>query len=287
MSVRFVRRSICVSALLIAATSVVVPAQTSRSVTVRITTAGGAPVPYAVVSVDGALDRIADDSGRVWVTLKSRDSVQVSVRRIGFRPFDGWAHRNASGDAFVASITPLAAIIDTVRVTARQSTPLSRTGFYDRVERVRKGAQLGEFITPEELDRRNPTLLSHIFQGRQYSRISNTNFGGRQQAVLLGRARCAMNIVVDGIAVTNTIQEIVKTDIPQSIRPEMSARTNEVDAGRGGGLGTRIGLDDIVDGRAVMGIEIYPSTANAPVELIPTASRGSCGLVAIWTGPRK
>jgi hypothetical protein len=51
--------------------------------------------------------------------------------------------------------------------------------------------------------------------------------------------------------------------------------------------GAQLGLDEIVDGRAIMGIEIYPSIANAPVELIPTASHGGCGLVAIWTGPRR
>jgi hypothetical protein len=45
--------------------------------------------------------------------------------------------------------------------------------------------------------------------------------------------------------------------------------------------------DDIVSGREVMAIEIYPSTANAPVGMISGTGRGSCGIVAIWTGPRR
>jgi hypothetical protein len=45
-------------------------------------------------------------------------------------------------------------------------------------------------------------------------------------------------------------------------------------------------IDELVDGRSIMAIEIYPSTANAPAELIPPSGRGSCGIVAIWTGPR-
>lgn len=166
-----------------------------------------------------------------------------------------------------------------MRVVARQSTPLSRTGFYDRVERTRKGAFTAEFITPEELDARNAALLSQIFQGRRTSSIAMTG-GVRQQAVLLGRGRCAMTILVDGQRVTNTLQESVVTGgPPQSLNPRGSRSE--------GGSGMTIGLDDIADGRSVMGIEIYPSTANAPAELIPIGGRGSCGFVAIWTGPRR
>lgn len=260
--------------------AVTAEAQSGRSVTVRVTTTGGQPVPYAVVSVDGSTDRIADSNGALAVVLSARDSVRVSARRIGFRPFDGWARRAASDDAFEAAMTPLAAVIDTVRVTVRQSTPLSRTGFYDRAERAQKGATLGEFITPEELDARNPSRLSNILQGRQYSRIAMTNAGGgRQQAVVLGRARCAMNIVLDGHPVTNTLQEVVTSDVPQSLFGRGSQQVATA--------GTRIGLDDIVDARSVMAIEIYPSVANAPGELIPTASRGSCGVIVIWTGARR
>ncbi len=37
----------------------------------------------------------------------------------------------------------------------------------------------------------------------------------------------------------------------------------------------------------VMGIEVYPSTANAPVEILPSLNRGSCGLILLWLGPRR
>jgi hypothetical protein len=46
-------------------------------------------------------------------------------------------------------------------------------------------------------------------------------------------------------------------------------------------------LEDHVAGSEVMAIEVYPSTANAPVELIPLTRQGSCGIVAAWTGPRQ
>lgn len=46
-------------------------------------------------------------------------------------------------------------------------------------------------------------------------------------------------------------------------------------------------VDQVVNGLSIMAIEIYPSTANAPVELQALGGRGSCGIVAIWTGPRR
>lgn len=257
--------------------AVTAEAQSGRSVTVRVRTPGGQPVPYAVVSVDGAPYRIADDSGALTLVMASRDSLPVLVKRIGFRPFDGWARRGAGGGTYEAVMQPLAAVMDTVRVFARQVTPLSRTGFYDRVDRVKKSAMLGEFISPEELESRNLSKLSDILQGRQYSRIGAFNVNGRRQLIVQGRARCPMNIIVDGQYVKNTMQEANVSEIPLSIR-----------AGRSSSEGAPlITLDEIVDGRSIMGIEIYPSIANAPAELIPTASHGGCGLVAIWTGPRR
>lgn len=252
--------------------------QGARAVTVRITTVGGQAVPYALVAVNGTPDRIANATGSVTMPLAVRDSVRVSARRIGFRPFDGWAMSGANADLFEARMTPVAAFIDTVRIVAQQVTPLSRTGFYERVERVRKSAMLGEFISPEELEARNVSRLSDILQGRQYSRIATVNIKGRSQPIAQGRGRCAMNIVVDGQYVKNTTQELNVSEVPTSIRGGRSADTNSA---------LMMGLDEIVDGRSIMGIEIYPSIAGAPVELIPTASRGACGLIAIWTGARK
>ena len=257
--------------------AVTAEAQSGRSVTVRVRTTGGQPVPYAVVSVDGAPYRIADENGAMTLVMATRDSLPVLVKRIGYRPFDGWARRGAGDNSYEAVMQPLAAIIDTVRVVARQVTPLSRTGFYDRVDRVKKSAMLGEFISPEELESRNLSKLSEILQGRQYARIATFRVNGRIQAVVQGRARCPMNIIVDGQYVKGTMQDAPVSEVPLSIRHAGSKPPG----------GAQLGLDEIVDGRAIMGIEIYPSIANAPVELIPTASHGGCGLVAIWTGPRR
>ena len=48
----------------------------------------------------------------------------------------------------------------------------------------------------------------------------------------------------------------------------------------------RVRRIELVEGSAVMAIEIYPSLANAPDELIPLTGGGGCGIIALWTGPR-
>jgi hypothetical protein len=88
-----------------------------------------------------------------------------------------------------------------------------------------------------------------------------------------------MTILVDGQRVRGTLQDDISSEVPQSINPSGSRQV--------GSDVLRLSLDNIVDVRSVMGIEIYPSTANAPVDLIPIGGRGSCGFVAIWTRARR
>jgi hypothetical protein len=47
------------------------------------------------------------------------------------------------------------------------------------------------------------------------------------------------------------------------------------------------GIDQLAAAREVMAVEVYNSTANAPAELIPLTGGGSCGIIALWTGPRR
>ena len=266
------------------------PGQTASRTTLVVRDASGTPVSWAMVRIAGSAPQIADDSGRMRVASVDGDSIQVSVRRIGYRPFDGWVHRSTQDGTYSTVLPRLALALDTVRVTAAAvSTPLARTGFYDRVDRVRRGAINAEFITPEELEERNQSQLSQIFSGRRYTTITQVGIAGRQVSALLGRGQCAMTILVDGMRVTNSAQDLVlEAGAPQSIRSAGSRpSTSQFGRNAQGQVTNVLGLDDIVGGLSVMAIEIYPSTANAPAELIPLGGRGSCGFVAIWTGGRR
>lgn len=247
--------------------------------TVHVLDEAGRPVPYAVVSIGRGNLRVADDSGRVAMPAGAADSVTLSVRRIGYREFYGWVARGPDA-RYEVSLSTLPNVVEAVEITARASTPLSRTGFYDRVDRVQRGAIVGEFITPEELDERNQSLVSNLLQGRRSIRIQvvRTRTSMRGRPIVTGRAGCAMNIVVDGRFTTGLYGRQAGAGV-SSIDPNATrqpGRTGDADPD----------IDELLDGRAIMAVEIYPSSANAPAELIPPSGRGACGIVAIWTGPR-
>ncbi len=210
----------------------------------RVVDLDGIPIPYAMVTVQGAV-RSSDTTGRVLVAEQRALTVEVGVRRMGYVPFAGVAARESTADNFTVVLQPVQRELEAVRTIAPKNTPLSRTGFYDRMERVQKGAILGEFITPEELELRGRGGVLGVFYGKQYAQPA-----GRGK--LSGRRHCKMQILLDGML-------IVEHD----------------------------NLEELISINEVMGIEIYPSTANAPHELIPNTLRGSCGIVALWTGPRR
>ncbi len=264
-------RLVAAAALCLA--SIATDAAAQSAVEITVDDGGGRGVPFAVVWYARGRPAIADSLGQLRVAVRG-DSVRLQVRRIGFREFnavvpivDGRAR---------ASMQPVALLQDTIRVVAAANTPLAQRGFYDRVDRVRRGAIVGEFYPPEEILLRDAARVSDLLRGSRYVRVANTQAGSRVNVpVFLGRGGCGMTIIVDGQQLKGTVEEGVTGDAPQSIV-----------GGRGGGgsAGGLVSVDDLVSGRAVAAIEIYPSTANAPAELQTLGGRGSCGIVAIWTG---
>ncbi len=210
---------------------------------VRILDQDSVPIPYAMLTLSNRAPRAADSTGRVLLGPDDRLSLPVRVQRIGYQPHAGTVTRASPAEPFIITLAPLVRDLQAVRTIAPRHTLLSRTGFYDRMSRVRRGAIVGEFIPPEELELRatGPSIANALY-GRQYVSVV--------RGALYGRAGCRMQILLDG--------KLMDSNAP----------------------------DAFTHSGAVMAIEIYPSTANAPAELIPLTDRGSCGIVALWTGPR-
>lgn len=239
----------------------------------RVVDTGGLPIPFAVVNIGKARALIADDSGRLVLSASDDDSLRIRVRRIGYAEFYGTVPRPADGP-YVITLAPLPSQLATVTVTERANTPLAMRGFYDRVERVRRGAIVGSFLTPEDLEQMNETNVSGMLRHSMYVRVERTTPSkGMPKWVLRGRGGCSMNIVIDGQLAAGMVVQNGVTSI-------MATGTY------GDPPGMKMDIDDLVVGRSVMAIEVYPSGANAPAELIPPGGRGSCGIVAIWTGGR-
>jgi hypothetical protein len=256
--------------------------QLGAQTTIRVVDRDSVPIPYALVLVGSTPGRATGLSGEVRLPEALRGQVDLRVQRIGYQPFQRKVAAPTQGGEILVQLSPLAMGIDTVRAVASRETPTSRTGFYDRMERVRNGAITGEFITPEELQQRNPQKISDILRGRRSVTVARLSGDASGRMTALGRGgNCNMTVLLDGTRV-NGLFEKEQFDAPTSM-----VRQGSRGSGAGVSSGTGIGFDEITAVGAVMAIEIYPSMANAPAELVPLTGGGSCGIIALWTGQRR
>lgn len=245
------------------------PLTAQASIQVRIADTAGVAVPFALLEANLGGRRIADSLGRASLELPQRaDSILVTVRRIGYQPTSAVLRQGNAPTLIV--LTPVARSLSAIVISERRNNLLVARGFYDRFDRVRAGAYTGEFITPEDLERISPSRPSQAFRGSQYVSIQRT--GPRQVATLLGRGRCGYTILVDGVRVRTLEENAAGTT---SINSRGTARQREDTS-----------IDELVNGLEIAAIEVYPSAATAPAEIQARAmgGRGSCGIVAIWTG---
>jgi hypothetical protein len=239
---------------------------------VRVIDRDSIPIPFALVQVKGGAERVADSVGLVRFAQDFVPGAPLQVRRLGYAPFTGLI-TEAAGREVVIVLDAVQRTLDAVRTVAPRSTAVSRTGFYDRMERVRTGAIVGWFVTPEALEQRKVMQVSRALQGVGSTRIVR-HVDGRP--IVTGRGNCPMTILLDGVRV-NRVLSGAPSRAPTSLNPR----------GRYEPSDGSLSVDELVDGASVMAIEIYPSTANAPAELIPLTGGGACGIVALWTGPRR
>lgn len=274
--------SLLVSVFAVASVATLASAQgkVQRAVSVRVVDSAGRSVPYAVLQLASGPVHVANDSGRATVTYSKRgssqDSVKVLVRRIGFTPLDTVFSISEERE-LVAVLSPLPQNLGLVNIVARDD-PLARRGFYDRMESVRRGAVSAWFMTPEEIELRNPARASHLLGGQRFVKIQW--YDGRP--VLTGRSgSCQLMVLLDGVRMTGMLEEAYTPD-----------GQREIDRLGGGEKGYRLfmsarsSIDDVVNALSIQAVEVYASAASAPIALQRAAGPAPCGIVAIWTGSR-
>jgi hypothetical protein len=151
---------------------------------------------------------------------------------------------------------------------------------------VQQGAILGDFYTPEQLEERGSfSKVTQLIAGSRYARVQSMQLdperGGTRVLVITGRSGCPVSVLLDGNLVKGTAQDFAFSEVPQSLNPRGTLGNNRQSQD------AKVSIDDVVDGRSVNAIEVYPSTGNAPAELVRAAGRGSCGILALWTGERR
>lgn len=239
----------------------------------RLVDGHGAPIPLAEVKVNRT--RVAtNDSGRFSVRVDA-GKVNVEAKRLGFMQARLSVHVRRD-TAIELVMLPSAGQLKAVTITERARTGLERLGFYDRQDQAKRGLLNGTFVTPEDVEKRNPSAISQMLGNVQGITLKSS--AGRQ--IPTGPdGSCVMTIFLDGTQVNNTKGQ-------QSARGammEMEAKTAAEVAGReeGGRSFDYGGIDLVSSAHNLAAIEIYPRVTSAPMKYQPLAN--NCGVILVWT----
>jgi hypothetical protein len=256
---------------------------------VVVTDSLGNRVAFAWVQLKSGIARAADDSGRVTVDATASDSLQLTVRRIGYAPFDGRVARDAALDAYRVIINPLPQALERINIVAPRENRLFRNGFYTRQEEAWKIGTPSRFLSPEAIEARPATRASQLLSGISFITIQRES----GKPFLMGRGRCPVTVLLDGRRAKGMVEEISTREgelellrIAQMMPPSVE-QERRVPAARREFIADRVSIDDLVNPGSVAAIEAYASANQAPIEFRNEAMNPTCALVAVWTGSRQ
>lgn len=206
----------------------------------------GTPLPSADVTLLGLdLARRAGDDGRFDFGTLEPGSYIVQARFLGFQPYTIRAElADSSTLELTIRLKRMAVEIEEQTVTAAEQ---KRGRFYERMEESRG---FGTFVTREQIAQRNTPFTCDLLRGRVGMRVIQTGTTcnirfSRAQGSSFQNADCAPGFFLDG----------ARSDI--AILESNSLPTATIE-----------------------GIEIYRSSAEAPMEL---NQGNTCGIIAMWT----
>ena len=253
------RLSIPFACIALIATASTASAQDTRTISGTVLDSIGQRVSY--VNIDGGprYRTLANASGEFRLVVPAKERLEIAVRRIGFLP--GKILVQPGTDTTVSiSLQRLAVLLTTQVVRAQQQVQsLAARGFYERMLDQERGALVGEFITPEEIEMRNPQRVTQLLEQRRGIRVERQ---GRCQIVdecyrIMGQGSCPATIYLDG------------------------QRLNSLTGTAGGDPSGAPAVDGLIPVTGVSAIEVYPRGSSAPPKYQSLA--GTCSIVVIWT----
>ena len=233
-------------------------AQEMRIVTGVVGDTGGRSISY--VSLDGGpkYRTLTNAVGEFSWSVPRDATFEVQVRRIGFLPTKFKVLPGADTTVKVP-MEQLAVLLNTQVVRAQQMVRILEVrGFYERALESQRGALVGDFVTPEEIEMRNPQRVTQLLDQKRGVTVRRT---GSCQVIatcyrVYGQGGCAATVYLDG----------------QRLNPLASAAADARSAPA---------VDELVSVTGVSGIEVYPRGSSAPARY--QALGGTCAVVVIWT----
>ena len=187
-------------------------------------------------------DLKTDSTGRFDIPVEPKSSLVLQVTALGYDPYT--IRLQSSMPPFAVRMKAAPVSVEGVTATAERRDPqLDLTGFYHR-----KRAEIGTFITPEEIRKRDPRRISDLFHTVAGARIVQRGAGFEVVSRRFSsgqRATCLPAIYLDNMLV-----------------------------GRGN-------LDNIVPAEDLLAVEAYMSAARIPPQY--GGSNAACGVILLWT----
>ncbi|XWV18184.1 MAG: TonB-dependent receptor plug domain-containing protein [Gemmatimonas sp.] len=215
----------------------------------RVEGAGGRPLSNAQVTVWGTgVQATSSDSGVFVLPTMPTGTHMLDVRMLGYRATRQIVDIVAGDNAPVTVAMNRTTNLDTVRVYASRADMLARQ--LSEFEQRRRVAGTGRFFGPSDLAKRPPMRIGDVLRMVPGVRVVPATYGERvQMRGLTFNSWCTPDVWLDGIRVQgdNNVESMVS-------------------------------VDDI---RA---IEVYASPQTVPAQF---TSLTGCGVVLMWTGPRK
>lgn len=237
----------------------------------RVTTTDGEPVSYANVQINGGRRFLADDSGGFSAPVAISGRTTLLFRRIGFQP----AEIQLTEMPDTAIRVQMASVARTLAgqvITGRAPYGrLEQGGFYARMTEVEKGARVGWFVTPEELELRRPQNVTDAVRHFPNIRLSPIDDGH------VDRSAGIPMTWSDGIPLARKFRIEDSDGCPLTVFLDRQRISPSI-------VGLKAvdeEINTIVQPNSVAGIEVYPRVTGAPPGYV--AMGGTCGIVLIWT----
>lgn len=232
--------------------------QDRRTISGTVTDTAGRPLSYVTIDGGPRFRTLGNAAGEFTLTVPAKERLDIAVRRIGFLPAK--LRVEPGGDTTVnVSLQQLAVMLTTQFVRAQQLVrSLEYRGFYSRMLEQTRGALVGEFVTPEEIEMRNPQRVTQLLEQRrgiQVRRMGSCQVIARCYRVT-GTGGCAATVYLDG----------------QRLNRLSSAAAD---------IGSAPAIDELIPATGVSAVEVYPRGSSAPPRFQSLA--GTCAIVVIWT----
>jgi hypothetical protein len=225
------------------------------------------PIPWAALTLlditfTAVMGATADEAGRFAFEAPAPGAYYLLVEALGYQPgLDGILELGEGGSISVDFyLRPRPLELDSLRVAVarlRVNRGLSDSGFYDR---MKMGG--GTFITPEEIERRNPREVTEVFRAVPDLVVRREGVAGTR--IMLPRPMahgsrgglwCNPRVYIDGVQVVNN--------------PLTEARA------AGFLLEEEISVSDIG------AVEVH--TRSTTIPLVYGGTQEGCGVIMIWT----